>query len=480
MEEIMKKLVSVILTLCMVLCMLPVPAAADDLPVVKLDVGTTETYDNEDYKVAADTINLRKDGQVYELTGNTDRPIKIWGSNAPDPVKTFYLRLNNANINNNITIYNSYGAKLVIEVVDGTTNSVKSLYSVGLTITGSGTLNAEDLGVTQSKKDYNPSALSITDTTINVNVPSTRSAGWEGTCELAGSAKVTYTSCGNFTPLKLGQGSGMTHSLTLKDSASLYCVQADTSEPSSNYVDGLDAFNDATITLQDNSYLEAEGRANNGYGVLNGSNGNIFVLDKATLKATGYELAVFAGNNITVNGGNLIAKSVNSNGVNAAGTIDINNAYVEVEGGYPGMYGGTVIIANSTVKATSTNDAAIWAASTLTLNNSIIKAEGADGYYGLGASDNTQVTGCWIETTGPETFDSDPDGIVDSVLFNKKVGKVIGNASIPGDVTVEKDMKLSIPAGTALTVPTGTTLTEGVRLSDPVSGQVRHLPGCLR
>ena len=39
----MMKLVSMLLTLCMVFCMLTVPAAADDLPVVKLDVGTTET-----------------------------------------------------------------------------------------------------------------------------------------------------------------------------------------------------------------------------------------------------------------------------------------------------------------------------------------------------------------------------------------------------------------------------------------------------
>lgn len=42
----MMKLVSMLLTLCMVFCMLTVPAAADDLPVVKLDVGTTETYDD--------------------------------------------------------------------------------------------------------------------------------------------------------------------------------------------------------------------------------------------------------------------------------------------------------------------------------------------------------------------------------------------------------------------------------------------------
>lgn len=466
MEEIMKKLVSVILTLCMVLCMLPVPAAADDLPVVKLDVGTIEAYDDTNYKVDADTIVLRAEGQVYELTGTTDRQILVPGTNAPAEPKTYHIRLNNATINGGMTTNNSLGAKLVIDVAAGTVNTVKRIYFAGLTITGSGTLNMEDMGVTQSTRTNNPSSLYIEDTTINVNLPSNKSGQWEGTCELAGSAKVTYTGCGKYTPLKLGQKSGMTHSLTLKDSAKLYCVQDDASAPAPSSVSGLEAFNDATITLQDNAYLEAEGKAGSGEyvgcGVLTvGNNGSISVLGNATLKATAYDIAVCADNNITVNGGKLIAKSKGgaSNGVYAAGTIDINNAYVEAEGGYPGMYGGTVIIANSTVKAVGTNDAAIWAASTLTLNNSIIEAEGADRYYGLGASDNTQVTGCWIETTGTETFDSDPDGIVDSVLFNKKVGKVIGNASIPGDVTVESDMKLAIPAGTALTVPADTTLT---------------------
>lgn len=73
----MMKLVSMLLTLCMVFCMLTVPAAADDLPVVKLDVGTTETYDDTNYKVDANTIILRAEDRVYELTGTTDRKILV-------------------------------------------------------------------------------------------------------------------------------------------------------------------------------------------------------------------------------------------------------------------------------------------------------------------------------------------------------------------------------------------------------------------
>ena len=75
----MRKLISTILALCMVLCLLPVTAAADDAnpaapavptETVKLDVGG-EDADNSEYYVGKD-IRLLKDGVVYELTGTTD------------------------------------------------------------------------------------------------------------------------------------------------------------------------------------------------------------------------------------------------------------------------------------------------------------------------------------------------------------------------------------------------------------------------
>ena len=429
----MMKLVSMLLTLCMVFCMLTVPAAADDLPVVKLDVGTTETYDDTNYKVDANTIILRAEDRVYELTGTTDRKILVPGTSTPAEPKTYHIRLNNATINGGVTINNSTGAKLVIEVAAGTVNTVKRIYSASLTITGSGTLNMEDMGVTQSTRTNNPSSLYIEDTTINVNLPSTKSGQWEGNCKLAGSAKVTYTGCGNYSVLKLGQGNGITHSLTLKDNASLYCVQDDASVASPYPVSGLECFQGATITLQDN----------------------------AILKATAYAEAISTWGRFTVNGGKLIVKSENSNGVYSDATIDIsNNATVEATGYYPALFGNTgVTIANSTVKAVGTDDAAIFSRNTITLNNSIIDAEAHFDYHGISATNGVQVIGCWINTTGTETFDSDPNGIADSVLFNKKVGKVIGNASIPSDVTVESDMKLTIPAGTTLTVPADITLT---------------------
>lgn len=488
MEVIMMKLVSMLLTLCMVFCMLTVPAAADDLPVVKLDVGTTETYDDTNYKVDANTIILRAEDRVYELTGTTDRKILVLGTSTPAEPKTYHIRLNNAIINGGMTINNSTGAKLVIEVAAGTVNTVKRIYSASLTITGSGTLNMEDMGVTQSTRTNNPSSLYIEDTTINVNLPSTKCGQWEGNCKLAGSAKVTYTGCGDYSVLKLGQGNGITHSLTLKDNASLYCVQDDASVASPYSVSGLECFQGATITLQDNAYLEAEGRATSGdhpgCGVL--ADGDILVQDNATLKATAYAEAISTWGRFTVNGGKLIVKSENSNGVYSDVTIDIsNNATVEATGYYPALFGNTgVTIANSTVKAVGTDDAAIFSRNTITLNNSIIDAEAHFDYHGISATNGVQVIGCWINTTGTETFDSDPNGIADSVLFNKKVGKVIGNASIPSDVTVESDMKLTIPAGTTLTVPADITLTnhglitlEGTMNRDSTIICDRHIGG---
>ncbi len=454
----MMKLVSMLLTLCMVFCMLTVPAAADDLPVVKLDVGTTETYDDTNYKVDANTIILRAEDRVYELTGTTDRKILVLGTSTPAEPKTYHIRLNNATINGGMTINNSTGAKLVIEVAAGTVNTVKRIYSASLTITGSGTLNMEDMGVTQSTRTNNPSSMYIEDTTINVNLPSTKCGQWEGNCKLAGSAKVTYTGCGDYSVLKLGQGNGITHSLTLKDNASLYCVQDDASVASPYSVSGLECFQGATITLQDN----------------------------ATLKATAYAEAISTWGRFTVNGGKLIVKSENSNGVYSDAAIDIsNNATVEATGYYPALFGNTgVTIANSTIKAVGTNDVAIFSWNTITLNNSIIDAEAPFDYHGISATNGVQVIGCWINTTGTETFDSDPNGIADSVLFNKKVGKVIGNASIPSDVTVESDMKLTIPAGTTLTVPADITLTnhglitlEGTMNRDSTIICDRHIGG---
>lgn len=377
--------------------------------------------------------------------------------------------------------------KLVIEVVDGTTNTLTSVSANDLTITGAGTLKAAYLSVTQkTRTSYMPSKLYIKDTTIVVNEPASarRTSEWNGECVLDGGANVTYISNSDFSPLQVGVKNGdPTHSLTMKGDSKLYCLQG--VETSAYSVSGLEAF-DAAITLQDNAYLEAEGRATTGsyagYGVITQS--SITVENNATIKATAYDTALSAEGNVKVDGGKIIAKSVygcgiygkdgvdirngaevtakstNSNGIYTKSAINISDgATVEAEGHYPAIFGSTgVTITNSTVKA-SGDDVAIYSPADVTIRDSVIKATSPDNFDGILARGTATITGSWITTTGSETLDTGDDTIADSVLFNGKTGKVIGNAKLLENVTLENDMTLNVPAGTSLTVPDGMALT---------------------
>ena len=467
----MRKLISTILALCMVLVLLPVTAAADDAnpaepavstETVKLDVGAGNV-ENDEYKIADDAINIRKDGVVYELTGTTDKKLQMWGSNSPDPVKTFYLRLNGATINGGITITNPSGAKLVIEVVDGTENTVQRIVAVDLTITGAGTINSEDLSVTQSWETANLSKLYIKDTKIIVNRMTGNASEWNGNCVLDGKAEVRYTSGNNYPALNLGQTNKITHSLTMKGDSKLYCLHTDASNPSDYAVDGLAAYG-APITLRDNAYLEAEGRDGTGkyIGSAIVSDGDITVKDNATIKATAYGDSICLGGDLAVIGGKIDTKSEYGAGVfSYDGAINISDgATVDAEGNNPALYGTAgVSIANSTVKATSTGRAAIYSDGNINIQDSVIKAAGAEDYYGVYAENGVSASGSWIETTGPESPADSNYSITNSVLFNGKTGKVIGNATLPADATVAQGMTLDIPTGTTLTVPEGKTFT---------------------
>ena len=470
----MRKLISTILALCMVLVLLPVTAAATSggttsLPTVTLDVGAeNQVGPNNEYEIANDAVKLLAADTVYELTGTTNKKLQMWGSNDLDNIKTFYLRLNQVTLNSGITIENSTGAKLVVEVVDGTDNTVSRLYAVDLTITGAGTINADRLGVTQSDKVKNLSKLYIKDTKIVVTQPTDigDSDEWNGACVLDGSADVTYTSSTEYSALKLGATSRISHSLTMKGNAKLHCLQADIDSPSSGYVSGLEVFYDTPITLQDNAYLEAQGRAgvDSEYGYTGGSgilsSSDITVKDNATIDATAYGAAVSTGDNVKVLGGKIIAKSKMSNGIYAAAGMEIKDAEVEASGYYPALFcDNAVSIENSKVKATSTDDVAIFSKDTIEIKDSVVEANGLEDRKGIYCWCGTKASGSWITTTGSETLDTGDDTIADSVLFNGKTGKVIGNAKLLENVTLENDMTLNVPAGTSLTVPDGMALT---------------------
>ena len=414
---------------------------------------------NENYAIEAKRIVLKKqDTVIYELTGTTDKKISIWGSNKPEDVdQAFYIRAKNVTLNGGIQVENS-PVKMVLEVPKGTNNTIKKITANDLTVKGSGTLNAQTMSVTQ-KTSYMPSALHIQDTTIIVRNPANTSGEWNGPCVLSGTANVIYIGGGTYAPLQVGVKIGdKTHSLTLKDSAKLYCLQ-DSDSPSPYSVSGLELFNNAPLELQDNSYLEAEGKPSSGkyagYGIVTDS--SIRVTDNAEIKAAAQDVAISAGGAVTISGGKVTANSTGSNGIFSGKTIAISNgATVEAAGYWPALFAQSgVEISSSRVDASASDDVAIFSRDTVNIQNSIVKTQTPDGNDGILSRNRRSISGSWIETSGEESYDGD---IRNSVLFNGDAGKVIGNAQLPADAEIAKGRTLLIPKGASLRVGDGKTL----------------------
>ena len=392
------------------------------------------------------------------MTGTTDKKISIWGSNnSADVDQAFYIRAKNVTLKGGIQVENS-PVKMVLEVPEGTQNTIKKITANDLTVKGSGTLNAEIMSVTQ-KTSYMPSALHIQDTTIIVRNPANTSGEWNGPCVLSGTANVTYIGGGTYASLQVGvKNNDTTHSLTLKDSARLYCLQ-DSDSPASSSVSGLELFNNAPLVLQDNSYLEAKGKPSSGEYVGCGiaTNSSIRVTDNAEIKAAAQSVAIDAGGAVTISGGKVTANSTGSNGIYSEETIAISNgATVEAAGYLPALFAQSgVEISSSRVDASATNDVAIFSRSTVNIQNSVVKTQTPDGKDGILSRKTRSISGSWIETTGEESYDGD---IQDSVLFNGDAGKVIGNAQLPADAEIAKGRTLLIPKGASLRVGGGKTL----------------------
>lgn len=414
---------------------------------------------NENYAIEAERIVLKKqDTVIYELTGTTDKKISIWGSNKPADVnQAFYIRAKNVTLNGGIQVENS-PVKMVLEVPEGTQNTIKKITANDLTVKGSGTLNAQTMSVTQ-KTSYMPSALHIQDTTIIVRNPANTSGEWNGPCVLSGKANVTYIGGGTYASLQVGvKNNDTTHSLTLKDSARLYCLQ-DSDSPASSSVSGLELFNNAPLVLQDNSYLEAKGKPSSGEYVGCGiaTNSSIRVTDNAEIKAAAQSVAIDAGGAVTISGGKVTANSTGSNGIYSGKTIAISNgATVEAAGYWPALFAQSgVEISSSRVDASATNDVAIFSRDTVNIQNSIVKTQTPDGNDGILSRNRRSISGSWIETTGEESYDGD---IQNSVLFNGDAGKVIGDALLPADAEIAKGRTLLIPKGASLRVGSGKKL----------------------
>lgn len=392
------------------------------------------------------------------MTGTTDKKISIWGSNKPADVdQAFYIRAKNVTLNGGIQVENS-PVKMVLEVPEGTTNTIKKITANDLTVKGSGTLNAETMSVTQ-KTSYMPSALHIQDTTIIVRNPAKTSGEWNGPCVLSGTANVTYIGGGTYAPLQVGvKNNDTTHSLTLKDSARLYCLQ-DSDSPASFSVSGLELFNNAPLVLQDNSYLEAKGKPSSGEyaGCGIATNSSIRVTDNAEIKAAAQSVAIDAGGAVTISGGKVTANSTGSNGIYSGKTIAISNgATVEAAGYLPALFAQSgVEISSSRVDASASDDVAIFSRDTVNIQNSIVKTQTPDGNDGILSRNRRSISGSWIETSGEESYDGD---IRNSVLFNGDAGKVIGDALLPADAEIAKGRTLLIPKGASLRVGSGKKL----------------------
>ena len=452
-----RKMLKILMALCLALCLAPA-ALAEPTTVVEINVGGG-AVDNENYKIDADRIILRKrDTVIYELTGTTNKKISIWGSNDPADVdQAFYIRANNVTLNGGIQVENS-PVKMVLEVPKGTNNTIQKITANDLTVKGSGTLNAEIMSVTQ-RTSYMPSALHIQDTTITVNNPAKTSGEWNGPCVLSGTAKVTYIGGGTYAPLQVGvKKDDTTHSLTLKDSAKLYCLQ-NSDSPSQNSVNGLEIFGNTPLVLQDNSYLEAKGKPSSGkyvgYGIT--TNSSIQVKDSAEIKAAAQSVAIGAGGAVTISGGKVTANSTGSNGIYSGKTIAISNgATVEAAGYWPALFAESgVEISSSRVDASASSDVAIYSPGTVNVQNSVVKTQTPDGNDGILSSNTRSISGSWIETSGEESYDGD---IQNSVLFNGDAGKVIGGARLPADAEIAKGRTLLIPKGASLSVGSGKTL----------------------
>ena len=468
---------------------------------INLEGANTE---NGDYLIKDEGIWLKKRNVQYILEGTTSKQINFWGfPNPEENMKPVYVSLKNGtDLQNGFNIGN-VPTTVVLEIPDETTSTVSRIAAVDLTIKGNGTLRSNYVSVNQYKSKPEWQKLRITDTTVVVNPPTegkSSSNVWEGTCVLDGSADVTLVSNSNESSLKVGQGKGP-HSVSLRGSAKLQCLQSEMDNPASSEVSGLELFGTTSLTLEDSSYLKAQGRNSTGeylgaaimsygditvkgnavvdtaaYGDVICTNG-AFVMDggkvlsnsksgagiwsgsidikNATVQCTSDNgVGMGSSGTIRITDSNVVTESKNSNGIySAQSEVSVCNSEIKAKGKYPAIYGKTgLTVSGSTIDAEGTDDCALYSPADLKINDSTVKAKAPDGQNGILSNGKVAATGSWIETSGEEKFE---DAISDSVLFSDKKGTVIGNFVAKDDVKVGSGMSLHIPENATLTIPDG-------------------------
>lgn len=522
---------------------------AKSMEVVQVDV-STETSTDSRYTIESNRIVFKDSNVIYELTGTTDKYLAFWIPNEPEE---YHLRLNNVTVNGGLTNGSEGGSTYVdVEVPEGTENYLSEIKANDLTIHGSGTINTTFFTINQKPAGGNlSSSLHITDTTIVVETKASGSNSWEGAVVLDGNANVTMTGNDINPVLKVGQGPNETASVTLRDNASLKCLQENMDTPYENIVDGIQ-LNDSSLSLEDNSYLEAEGKSStNAYGSGSAiiSNVDVTVADQAEMELRAYGVALSSTwGNVILNGGTTKVESYGSNAIYAGGDLEVdggtlnaattawypaiytdgevliqNHAEVTAKGGNDtirgvsgvtisdstvnattlisntaifsdanviiedqsditaigiggGIYGGNgVAISDSAVEVTNEGQTgpAIFSDANgdedLTIENSIIKVT-APGDFTINGNNKLYIRNSWVESFGGEVDHmANWTTWENMVSFQDDEGTVVGNPSIPDDVEMTTDMRLSISANTSLTVPASKTLTN--------SGAIENIGG---
>ena len=470
---------------------------AKSMEVVQVDV-STETSTDSRYTIESNRIVFKDSNVIYELTGTTDKYLAFWIPNEPEE---YHLRLNNVTVNGGLTNGSEGGSTYVdVEVPEGTENYLSEIKANDLTIHGSGTINTTFFTINQKPAGGNlSSSLHITDTTIVVETKASGSNSWEGAVVLDGNANVTMTGNDINPVLKVGQGPNETASVTLRDNASLKCLQENMDTPYENIVDGIQ-LNDSSLSLEDNSYLEAEGKSStNAYGSGSAiiSNVDVTVADQAEMELRAYGVALSSTwGNVILNGGTTKVESYGSNAIYAGGDLEVNggtlnatttawypaiytdgeiliqnHAEVTAEGGNDAIWGvAGVTIEDSTVTSTSNmSDTAIYSGNNFMIKSSAIKVD-SEGEYSIYEYGRLSIKDSWVESFGGKVDDSPSYTTWENMVsFQDNVGTVIGNPSILDDVEMTADMRLTIPANTSLTVPADKTLTN--------SGAIENIGG---
>lgn len=223
------------------------------------------------------------------------------------------------------------------------------------------------------------------------------------------------------------------------------------------------------LTIQNGANISIDSYEN----TLMGENG--LVIMDSTVNATAHSnypdwstTAVSSNSNISITD-SAVTATANGDAANAiygGGTIFIDNSEVEAtttvqSNKYPAFCaGGNIGIAeHSSVTVKSAGTIGMWSSGgEVVIQDSIAYVTAHDECDAIrGDSGGATINDSWVETFG--SMVSPGFEHFDSVIFLNNEGEAKGSLILPGDVTVDKDMQLSVPEGASITVPNGITLT---------------------